>query len=581
MINSRQKNNSLQFKSMIILGSVYVPLIILLLFSCIYGTDVLKKKSYEMETQMIRYYIQNLDERLENLEDYLKSYTTTNSAIGAMAFQSVYPEKYELYKYLSYQELVNAASAYEAIDYMYIYDMRQHKCYIAGKTEKDYQIKSNLMESLSSFFESGQKASLNWQCFESQNVYLMRNIKYGDVNIGILLEAENCLSLGDYFAEESNVLMCNENGRYIESLLPFEGKDLDLKKLKNDEWIRIGQVRYLQVYTKSERGDFYLVGLIREKDVYQNVLEIYIVSGTLILTGILLIPVCVVLIRKEILKPIGGLTETIALISEGDMEIRAIGEKNMAKELQIIYESFNYMMDQIELLQQEILEKERREQKMKLQQLHYQVRPHFFLNSLNGIYSLAETRQNAVIQKMVLSLSSYFRFILGADRNFVKISEECRYVESYTEIRKILQKEMLTVEIISDKSLENGIIPPFTIMTFVENAYKHGAIANKALDIEILIKKSSDQGYMEITVQDNGKGFSENILEQLNEHKDLYGDDGEHTGIYNVCERLRISYREQIFVWFANREKSGAQVRMKIPFCIEGDKGYVSDIAGR
>ncbi len=575
-----RRNNSLQFKSMVILGSVYLPLIILLIFSLFYSVEALKKKSFEMETQMVRSYIQNLDGRLESLEDYLRSYTTTNAAIQAFAFRKVYPEKYELYKYQAYQELVNAVSAHGFIDYMYIYDSRQEKCYIAGKSEKDYRVKTKLVEDLKRTFESGVKLSSTWHCFESEKAYLIRNIKYGDVQIGILLKAENCLNISNYFTPGSNVLMCDEEGRCIDSLYPMEIHSLALGELKSGEWVEIHDTRYLQVHTESQMGDFYLAGVIPEKEVYENLPGVYLVSGSLILAGMLLIPVCVMLIRKEILKPICGLTSAITLIAEGDMEIRAMEEKNMAKELQMIYESFNDMMDQIQLLQEEILEKQKREQRMKLLQLHYQIRPHFFLNSLNGIYNLAETGQNGVIQKMVLSLSSYFRYIFGADKNFVKISEECRYVYSYAEIRKILQKEVMTVAIDADEELSSVKLPPFTIMTLVENAYKHGAIAGRALHIRVSIKRSGREGYMEIQVEDDGKGFQEEILEQLKEHKPLSDGEGEHTGIYNVCERLRISYERQVFVCFENRQTGGAAVKLTIPVEMEGEWD-VSDLVGR
>lgn len=575
-----RRNNSLQFKSMVILGSVYLPLIVLLIFSLFYSVEALKKKSLEMETQMVRSYIQNLDGRLESMEDYLKSYTTTNAAIQAFAFQKVYPEKYELYKYQAYQELVNAVSAHGFIDYMYIYDSRQEKCHIAGKAEKDYRVKAKLAEDLKRTFGSGAKLSSTWHCFESEKAYLIRNIKYGDVQIGILLKAENCLNISNYFTPGSNVLMCDEAGRCIDSRYPMEIQSLALGELKSGEWVMIRDTRYLQVHTKSQMGDFYLAGIIPEKEVYENLPRVYLVSGSLILAGMLLIPVCVMLIRKEILKPICGLTNAITLIAEGDMEIRAMEEKNMAKELQMIYESFNDMMDQIQLLQEEILEKQKREQRMKLLQLHYQIRPHFFLNSLNGIYSLAETGQNETIQKMVLSLSSYFRYIFGADKNFVKISEECRYVYSYAEIRKILQKETMRVTIDADEELSGAKLPPFTIMTLVENAYKHGAIAGRALHVQVIVKRSGKEGYMEIQVEDDGKGFQEEILEQLKEHKPLSDAEGEHTGIYNVCERLRISYERQVFVCFENPQTGGAAVKLTIPVEREGEWD-VSDFAGR
>lgn len=571
---------SLHFKSMAILGAVYLPLLILLLFSMLYSVNVLKRKSYETESQLIRYYTRSLDGRLENLEDYLKSYTTTNSAVQALAFSDSYPEKYQFYKYLAYQELVTAVSSYESVDYMYIYDPGRQKCYIAGNAEKDYRVRESLEKQLGLLFENGGRTAYKWNCFEAGRSYLMRDIKYGNIHIGILLKAENVINEKDYFTSDSNVLLCDEQGRCVESLFPLPEGQQDGLKPQDQEWIRIDGVRYLQVHAASTAGEFYLAGIIPQKAVYENVPRVYLVSLMLLLAGLLLIPVCVALMKKEILKPITGMTEAISLITEGDMETRAAPGKNMAEEFQIIYESFNHMMDQIGFLQEEILEKQKREQRLEQQQLQYQIRPHFFLNALNGIYGLAETGQDALIQKVVLSLSRYFRYIFGADRNFVEMEEECRYVDSYAQIRRLLQKELLSVEIALAAEAREALIPPFTVMTFVENAYKHGALANRPLHIGVKVEPDPEKEYLSIEVLDDGKGFSKEVLQALGDHRLLANTEGEHMGIFNVCERLRISYEEQVFVSFENRPEGGGLVRLRVPFYRKGGEADVPDPAG-
>lgn len=582
MFHSRKNKytSTLQFKSMLILSAAYLPLIVLLLFVTFTSAAILKKKSYESESQLIRYYMQNLDDRLENLEEYLKSYTTSNSAIQAMAFSNVYPEQYEMYKYLAYQELVTAAAAYESIDYMYIYDSVEQKCHLAGKMEKEYRIREELSQSLCALFESGGRLPGDWFCLEDGQAYLMRNIKYGSTNIGILLKAENCINLQNYFTEESNVLLCDEEGNYVESLFPIQGERLKAGALLEDEWIEIGSTRYLKFYAESRMGSFYLVGMIPSEEVYANVFKLYLVSSLLIMSGLLLLPVCVILMRREILRPIHALTNTISTIAEGEVTVRAQTQSNMAKEFQIIYESFNHMMNEMEILQEELLEKQKREQRLELLQLQYQIRPHFFLNCLNGIYGLAETGQDALIQEMVLNLSHYFRYIFRADRSFVRTTEECKYVSSYADIRKLLQKEFLTVTVKLEEEAKESVIPPFTIMTFVENSFKHGAIANRHLHIWVEVRKK-ESNCLEITILDDGKGFSKDVLEELAAHSLKMNEKGEHAGISNVCERLRYSYREPVSVSFENREEGGSAVRLVIPFCREGEVENVSDIAGR
>lgn len=568
----RKITGSLKFKSMLILGSVYLPLSILLLFSMLYSVQILKQKSFETESQLIRYYIRNLDDKLESMEDYLKSYTTKNSTIQALAFPTVYADRYQLYKYQAYQELVSNVTAYENIDYMYLYDMRQDKCYIAGTPDKDPAVRENMEAGLRELFQGEEKASARWSCFQAGESYLIRTIKYGNLYLGILLKARNILKVEDYFSDDSNVLLYDAQEKYIDGLKPLSSQDAEQLELSDGEWIRIDGQRYLQVYASSRTGGFYLSGIIPRQAVYKNVLQIYMVSFTLLLLGILLIPVCVGMMRREILKPISGMTSVIAQITEGNMDSRVEPDKGMAEEFQLIYESFNQMMDEIEALQEEVLEKQKRQQKLEFLQLQYQIRPHFFLNVLNGIYGLAETGQNQIIQTMVLSLSKYFRYIFGADRNLVRAYEECQYIRSYAEIRKLLQKELLEIDIQLDREVQNVLLPPFTIMTLVENSYKHGAIANRCLHIIVSIKKDESPGYVCIRVCDDGKGFSKPVLEMLTKHRFVATDEGDHVGIYNVCERLRMVYEKQVFVSFENLLHGGSQVMLKIPLQAQEDE---------
>ncbi len=574
-----EKTGTLHFKAMLILCAVYLPLVLLLLFIMFYSGSVLKRKSYESQLQLMDYYMYNLDDRLENLEDYLRAYVTGNEAVQAIAFSRVYPEQYELYKYQAYQRLVEAVAGYEAIDYMYIYDSSVSRCYLAGKVEQEYAIREDLSEAVETLLEKNRSTPSEWFCFEGPQVYLMRNIKYGNAHIGILLKAENCMNMGSFFSEDSNVVLCDETGEYMESLFPLPEDSQSPAELSEGEWVEVGGQRWLQLYVASRMGSFYLAGLIPERAVYANVMELYGVSSILIAAGMLLIPVCVILVRKEILKPTRHLADTISRIAEGDTKVRAGWQENMAVEFQMIYEAFDHMMNQLEKLQEELLEKQKTEQRLELLQLQYQIRPHFFLNSLNGIYSLAETGQDRVIQELVLNLSRYFRYVFRADRSFVRIREECGYVSSYADIRKILQRDMLYVTVQFDKEIEEGLIPPFTVITFVENSFKHGAIANKRLKIEVSARRAGKE-YLEIIISDNGKGFSAEALRKLESRTMETDERGEHTGIFNVCERLRYTYRKPVFVDFANKEEGGSEVRLKIPFIRTGGQENVSDIIG-
>ena len=69
------------------------------------------------------------------------------------------------------------------------------------------------------------------------------------------------------------------------------------------------------------------------------------------------------------------------------------------------------MLDTISQQKINSYEQELEIQRTQMQCLQLQIRPHFFLNCLSKIYSLAGEKQFSPIQELSLDLSAYFRNI--------------------------------------------------------------------------------------------------------------------------------------------------------------------------
>lgn len=68
-----------------------------------------------------------------------------------------------------------------------------------------------------------------------------------------------------------------------------------------------------------------------------------------------------------------------------------------------------------------------------------------------------------------------------------------------------------------------------------------------------------------IRIDDNGCGFSEELLRKLSEKKDI-SVDGKHIGIRNVQMRIDSLYGGKASMEIRNdEEKGGARVRLEIP----------------
>ena len=111
----------------------------------------------------------------------------------------------------------------------------------------------------------------------------------------------------------------------------------------------------------------------------------------LVITLVLLasIPLCWIILHRSLLEPVGSLTQTIRSIQDGDTEIR-VPQDSRIQEVNQIAQTVNAMLDTIRQQKIDSYEQRLAAQHAHLQYLHLQIRPHFFLNSLNLVYSLAE-----------------------------------------------------------------------------------------------------------------------------------------------------------------------------------------------
>lgn len=111
--------------------------------------------------------------------------------------------------------------------------------------------------------------------------------------------------------------------------------------------------------------------------------------------------------------------------------------------------------------------------------LKSQINPHFLFNSLNSIYSLAYQKSDTT-PEAILKLSEIMRYMLyECNDNKVDLSKELQYLQNYIDLQKIRfgNKAFMNFEVLGEVS--NQQIVPLLLISFIENAFKHG-VANDA-----------------------------------------------------------------------------------------------------
>ena len=111
---------------------------------------------------------------------------------------------------------------------------------------------------------------------------------------------------------------------------------------------------------------------------------------------------------------------------------------------------------------------------LELDFLRSQLNPHFLFNSLNNIYSMVEeTNQEA--GDTILKLADLMRYLLyESNSEQVYLSKEVLFLEDYIALERIRHSNTSKINFESAGSFEYYRIPPFLLVPFVENAFKHG-----------------------------------------------------------------------------------------------------------
>jgi len=193
--------------------------------------------------------------------------------------------------------------------------------------------------------------------------------------------------------------------------------------------------------------------------------------------------------------------------------------------------------------------------------LQSQIQPHFLFNTLNSIAALG-LEDFTKMQALLEEFSNYLRlsFDFHNSEPVISLHDELALVRSYLYIEKQRFGDRLQVEWDLDPELD-FYLPPLSIQPLVENAIKHGLMQRTSGGtLWIHIK---DQGeYCEVSIQDNGKGMTEEVRNQLF-NQTGYTKKRASVGLRNIERRLKQLYRQGLAI--DSSPEQGTTVTFRIP----------------
>jgi outer membrane biosynthesis protein TonB len=160
-----------------------------------------------------------------------------------------------------------------------------------------------------------------------------------------------------------------------------------------------------------------------------------------------------------------------------------------------------------------------------LRSLRYQVNPHFLFNTLNSLSALVMTGRGEQAERMIQTISSFYRHSLAADpTSDVPLADEIALQRHYLEIEAVRFPDRLRTEFDVPENLAQACVPGMILQPLVENSIKY-AVSATTRPVTIRISAREADGLLVLTVADDGPGKAS-------------GNGGTGIGLANVRNRL-------------------------------------------
>lgn len=212
---------------------------------------------------------------------------------------------------------------------------------------------------------------------------------------------------------------------------------------------------------------------------------------------------------------------------------------------------FHYSHQEIQIaeLDRKVALQERKLTEEKITLMFGQIRTHFIFNVLATISGYCKTNPRKA-DEVLVRFSRYLRknMHLIEEEGLIPFSTELEQLEDFVALEQVRFPDRIVFK--KHLQVTEFQIPPFTLQPLVENAVRHG-ILPKGETGTIFLETKQEDGWIVITVKDDGIGFSAAKEEEKNS-----------VGLRNVAYRLEHMAEGNLKI---QSSKEGTCVEIRLP----------------
>jgi len=305
---------------------------------------------------------------------------------------------------------------------------------------------------------------------------------------------------------------------------------------------------------------------LRQPKVYTRevMATVYSTCAAMGILCLLLGLLCAWLLSRYLSKPVNELDEAMKRVEKGDYaaELSSDREDEMGR----LTASFNRMTREYRQNLERSVQRERELNETELSMMQAQLNPHFLYNTLDSIKWLGVTNGVPQVAAVASGLAVLLRAGISGDR-LITLERELELLEKYLDIQSLRFEDRFAWEIDVDERFQHCIVPKLILQPLVENSIIHG-VANMD-DGYIKLSAREKSGTLILSVQDNGVGIPQDVLDWLNDpDRDVPGG---HLGLKNVDRIVRLYYGGDYGISAYSAVGEGSRVELRLPMNKEGN----------
>lgn len=216
---------------------------------------------------------------------------------------------------------------------------------------------------------------------------------------------------------------------------------------------------------------------------------------------------------RKILFPIELLKNMVNEIGKDD---KTYLEEASSDEVGEVRALLNSMKKKIQDLNAKQYILEVREREAEIRMLQSQINPHFLHNTLDNIYCIAQIEDIEPIEILTKSLSEMMRYSVNNKNMYATLAEEMHHVKAYVKIINIRYEDSIQLVFEIPEELQKACVVKLLLQPLVENACVHGILPKPEQRGNIWVKALREEDKLELRVEDDGVGVTEELCESLN-----------------------------------------------------------------